>query len=214
MCTTIDFPEHFQANPARGVLTGERLAHWNTLLEEWCKIHERYCRMVERDAIFWYTERSNIGALAGAAWLSGWAAMEEFTHDRRVKHSNARGRADLFMKSPVSEYFVESKLVWCREGSNPRTARARKGMRAACKDARTLHQEEDTGIKRVGVVFAIPSLPVGDCRTLPSVLSEFVTIMHSDGLDAVAWCFPPGAELRVSGRREYPGVFLLAKLAS
>ena len=42
MGTTIGFREQFQANPARGVLTGERLAHWNTLLEEWCKIHERY----------------------------------------------------------------------------------------------------------------------------------------------------------------------------
>ena len=60
--------ERFQNNPARGVFTTNRLAHWQELLEEWCLIHERYCRLVECDSIYWNIERSNVAALAAAAW--------------------------------------------------------------------------------------------------------------------------------------------------
>jgi hypothetical protein len=82
----------FQANPARGVVAHGRLLHWHELLEEWCMVHERCCRLAKNDAIFWQSERSNLAALAGAAWRSGWAALEEFPHDKMANRSKFSGR--------------------------------------------------------------------------------------------------------------------------
>src|SRR5262245_3330899 len=54
--------------PFRGVKVSlkSQLEHWVELLEEWCLVHERYCRMAPGDAIFWNGERANVGALAAA----------------------------------------------------------------------------------------------------------------------------------------------------
>jgi len=108
--------QQIQANPARRALASKRLSHWHELLEEWCLIHERYCRLVKCDSIYWNIERSNLAALAGAAWRSGWAALEEFSQYKRVKATRFDGRADLYLKSPDTEDYVESKMVWPRSG--------------------------------------------------------------------------------------------------
>ena len=94
--------DHFQANPSQGVVTSERLTHWHKLLEEWCMVHKLYCCTVEGDAIWWYPEWSNVGALAGAAWRIGWAALEEFGLDKVVKRHAANGRGDLFLQSDTA----------------------------------------------------------------------------------------------------------------
>jgi len=110
----------FSTTPARGVRTSRRLAHWNELLEEWCLIHERYCRLVEGEAIYWNIERANLAALAAAAWRAGWAALEEFTQDKMKGRSKFSGRADLFLRSPDSQDYVESKVAWPgRGGTRP-----------------------------------------------------------------------------------------------
>ena len=210
----IDFPDQFQASPKRGVVTGKRLAHWHELLEEWCLVHERYCRLVQDDAIFWHPERTNLAALAAAAWRSGWAALEEFPHDKMINGSKRRGRTDLYLKSPASEDYVESKLVWCREGSGRRIARVLAGIDEACTNARALRLGRNADARRIGVVFAIPSRRNSDSRELHGLLAKLINSVHEIGMDAAAWCFPPPGAQRDSDGRDYPGVVLLAKLAS
>jgi hypothetical protein len=209
----MDILSLLQASPARGVVADKPLDHWHELLEEWCMVHERYCRMTFGDAIFWQSERSNLAALAGAAWRAGWAALEEFSHEKIVKRSKFSGRADLFLRTPVSEDYIESKLVWCREGSKQRCAWTVKGMRSACDDARALHLEKRKGIQRIGVVFVVPSLRKGDRRELSSALAAFFETVNSVGVDAAAWCFPPIARHLGQDGRVYSGVILLAKKA-
>ena len=87
--------ELFRNSPSRGVLARGRLAHWEELLEEWCLVHERYCRLVKDDAIYWYGERPNIAAIAAAAWRCGWVALEEFSQSKGERRSRVSGRADL-----------------------------------------------------------------------------------------------------------------------
>ncbi len=53
----------------------KKLNHFKLLLEEWSLLIERYCRISEGDAPYWYTERANIGLIAGAAWRCGWLSL-------------------------------------------------------------------------------------------------------------------------------------------
>src|SRR5262245_20368122 len=108
--------DRFPASPARGVRVGPGLRHWHELLEEWCLILERYCVLVEGDSIYWNTGRSNVAAVAAAAWGSGWAALEEFVNERGADEETRRGRADLYLWSQCGEDYVEAKLVWLRYG--------------------------------------------------------------------------------------------------
>lgn len=209
------FREAYKANPQRGFATTGEFSHWGELLEKWCEVHERYCRMVPDDPIFWYTERPNIGALAAAAWLcKDWCALEEFELDKIAKRSSKYGRGDLYLKFRDCEAYVEAKFVWCREGSVPRIEKVVDAMEKARNDARNLDLDGEESVPRVGVVFATPSNCESERRAMPKALSKFVEAIDEEiGPDAAAWCFPPGAEDRSDEGREYPGVFLLAKRA-
>jgi hypothetical protein len=182
------------------------------LLDEWCNVHERYCCSVPGDAIFWYGERSNVGALAAAASRKDWITLEEFEQDKIVRRCEANGRGDLFLKGPASEEYIESKQVWCRDGSPHRTERVVENIKKACRDARCLSIEEDVDGPRVGVVFAIASHRKSE-DIPPDFLHGLIETV-SDRLDAAAWCFPSLSHELVSEGRNYLGVLLLAKAVS
>jgi hypothetical protein len=203
--------EALRNKPARGVLVDKRLLHWHELLEEWCLIQERYCRLVPSDAIYWQSERSNLAALAAAAWRAGWAALEEFQQTKLVEKRKITGRADLFLRSPISEDYVESKLVWCREGDDSRIKETLAGIDAACTDVLALHLEPYSELRQIGIVFAVPSFRSGDLQKLLTELLSLVEHLQETGLDAVAWCFPTLPQPCIWEGRTYPGVFLLAK---
>jgi hypothetical protein len=208
----------FRSTPTRGVRTGRRLAHWNELLEEWCLIHERYCRLVEGDAIYWNIERANLAALAAAAWRAGWAALEEFTQDKMQGRSTFLGRADLFLKSPDSQDYVESKIVWPgRGGTRPVNAKGTlRWLEVALTDARAVRVANGTGT-RIGLAFAVPYFHSKVSRSPLELLTPFFDGVQDADLDAVAWCFPAVAQglswPEGRHRHVYPGVVLLAKVA-
>ncbi len=208
------FLEQFRANPSRGVVTSARLDHWHKLLEAWCTVHELFCCIAEGDAIWWHTERSNVGALAGAAWRIGWAALEEFGLDKVVKRRAANGRGDLFLQSDTAHDYVEAKHVCGQFATAREIVPVRLGIHAACSNAEevTLDEEDKRiGVRRIGVVFAAPDLGSGS-QPLPDAFEKLIeTLQGRYDLDAVAWCFPKlKQKLCWDDGGESPGLFLLA----
>ncbi|MBG0847374.1 hypothetical protein H3222_19405 [Pseudomonas chengduensis] len=56
------------------------------LLKSWVEMVERYCTQHEnQDNPWWYNERASLSTLAGAAWSSGWSALEEYSSVKRQK---------------------------------------------------------------------------------------------------------------------------------
>lgn len=208
----------FRSTPTRGVRTGGRLAHWNELLEEWCLIHERYCRLVKGDAIYWNIERANLAALAAAAWRAGWAALEEFTQDKMQGRAKFLGRADLFLKSSDSQDYVESKIAWpSRGGIRPVNAKGTlRRLDKALTDARAVDLANGSGT-RIGLVFAVPYFRSEVNLSPLELLGPFFDELQGASLDAVAWCLPTVAQglTLKEGRHThvFPGVVLLAKIA-
>jgi hypothetical protein len=199
------FWEEFKANPRHGFKTSHNFSHWKEMLEKWCEVHERFRKIVPSDGIFWYRERPNLGALAAAAWLVGWCALDEFELDKKRKY----GRGDLYVASQEFEFYVEAKFVYSGEG---RIKRVVDSMKDARKDAKKVDLDDDDSTPRVGVVFAAPSIPESDRRPLETALEEFVKAMEEKmAPDAVAWCFPPCEKVLSDEGRDYPGIFLFAK---
>ena len=69
------------------------LRHLEPILKRWHDINVEYCDKYE-DAMYWYTERTNVGALSTAVWLSGSQALEEFSATRGFGKDQREGRAD------------------------------------------------------------------------------------------------------------------------
>jgi len=204
----------FRRARSASVDTQPALSHWQKLLREWCRIHERYCRRVPGDAIYWNIERSNLAALAAAAWRSGWVALEEFPQPKRTKRVHFDGRADLFLKSPSSEDYVEAKMSWLttRVSAAKAVAAIDRDVQRACSDASSLRIAASGGI-RVGVVFAVPYIPRQAELSLER-FDDFFDAISDAQFDAVAWCFPKCArQLTWDEPRAnvHPGVILLAK---
>ena len=90
------------------------LNHWHALFEEYLLVVDRYSRVMGgEEAIYFYTERSCVGALAAAAWRSGSIALEEFQLEKSTKKKPEwLGRADLYISSETNDEYIEAKYKW------------------------------------------------------------------------------------------------------
>jgi hypothetical protein len=224
------FAKKFQVIPRRGVMVSKKLSHWKPLLEEWCKIHEQYCRLVPGDAVFVHHELSDVGALAAAAWrVPEWAALQEWRSD---KEGREFGRTDLYLKSPKSKEYIEAKSVFAFEHPTlrPRRPGSRRSqpqpcrpadlcqkLNQACTEAQTIRIEDDEPGQRIGLVFAAANIPYPEDIDRTTVNECYLGLLghavESCDDDAVAWCFPllddpvESADPSIA----FPGVLLLAR---
>jgi len=204
----------------RGVSTGEKLQHWEVLLEEWCFLIERYCRITNGEEYpFAFTERANVGILSGAAWRTGRIALEEF-QDEKCKNGQKGqyGRVDLWMSGdemhyPESGEFIEAKykeikLFEKNENLEP-------VLKAAYKDAKD-SQNKDSEIDAIGVAFFplwVNKSNFYSQKDQLSCLGTFIEKIKNIDSDAMAFCFPQqclNSEANDKGNI-YPGIVLLAK---
>ena len=85
------------------IIPNKRLSDWENIIEEWALLIDRYCRITKDDAPYWYTERANIGVLAGACWRAGYVALEEFQFQKGYSNKPKwSGRADLWCENERS----------------------------------------------------------------------------------------------------------------
>ena len=130
-----------------------RFSHWEVLLDAWIEIHEHYS-VATKDAGYWYTERTNVGILAQAAWKSGFIALEEYQTKKMARHdpdASSNGRCDLWISGKKVSDVIEAKQQYVQLGSSRNTAVANSHLKKALADAtRTVG---DSGEDAVGLVF-------------------------------------------------------------
>jgi hypothetical protein len=94
------------------ILDQDRFAAWLPVLQEWGACHVEFAQQVD-DAAYWYTERSNVGILAQAAWRSGRVALEEYQARKSRQHGHATkewlGRCDLWISDEQGGELIEAK---------------------------------------------------------------------------------------------------------
>jgi hypothetical protein len=81
------------------------------LIKQWQEINLEYINLdPNRETYYWFNERANTSALAGAIWKEGGMAVEE-SSIKRVPKSNV-GRADLHFHYKQKQVLCEVKHNW------------------------------------------------------------------------------------------------------
>ncbi len=200
------------------------LKHWNGLFEEWILAIERYCRISDGDAPYWYNERANISVLAGAAWRSGWIALEEFqmtkvdiddeTNEVIVNDDFVKrlGRADLYISSGSSNEYIEAKFRWLSLDSKDLIGNISRTHEKAQKDALKAKGMGDT--THIAVTFVAFYAKEKKLEIIDELISNAVEQFGDIDSHAFAWCFPE--VMRDSthdvSKNTRPGVAIFAKL--
>jgi len=142
------------------------LEHLETTLHSWLHVVREYTYRVPKDLndpnnkdyAWWSKERPQVGFLAIAAWLNGWAVLEEWG----TRKSDGWGRNDLWIGRGETEFFIEAKQGCCfiEEDEEIIEKRLREHFVSAQNSARQL-VEEKRG-KRIAAVFITPSWRLSD----------------------------------------------------
>lgn len=83
------------------------------IFEEWLKINRDYIELTDSsDNLYWYNERSNISALAGAVWRRGGFAQEEFSSEKGSGSDTKMGRIDLYFHFQDMDVICEAKHLF------------------------------------------------------------------------------------------------------
>ena len=91
------------------------------ILKQWLRVHRDYIEANNcEDSLYWYNERANVGALAGAIWRSGGYALEEFGAMKGKGDDASKGRVDLFFQYAGRSSAVEAKQAWVYLAENSR----------------------------------------------------------------------------------------------
>jgi hypothetical protein len=188
------------------------LKHWEPLLEEWLLLIERYCRVgAGEDAPFIYTERANIGLLAGAAWRCGWIALEEFQYEKGYRNKPKwNGRADLYLGSENKEEIIEAKFDWLSLYSSKNALRRAGIVLTRAIKAAKVTRGGNSNLNCVAVAFLPAWLPTKKSDILEKNIEETIAEFVGANFHAIAWCFPKEYRWTESSKGNYtPGVVLV-----
>lgn len=196
--------QHFKSN-------GE-LSHWDNLLKLWLSLIKRYCSFMGDDVPFYYSERANIGVLAGAAWVAGWVALEEFGAKKRGKE---RGRSDLYIfpKEKENGEYIEVKHLWIGITLNEQKMVdiIERAIDKSVKDARELIIKKDEAAIKIGVTFICPFVHKRFKSEMDLHIHKFIQTVSEISCNSFAYIFPDEARELMIGTYIYPGVALLAR---
>ena len=135
----------------------DRKLKWiRPVLEQWLRVHRDYIEEAGfSDSLYWYTERTNIGALAGAVWRCGGYAVEEYGALKGKDAHESSGRVDLFFMLSEHEVVIEAKQCWMYLATNARRdfqLAISKRLEEAVSDIRRT-QESLAHQNAIGIVF-------------------------------------------------------------
>ena len=199
---------------------GARLTHWDSLLKSWIDVHESYAAAT-KDAAYWYTERTNIGILAQAAWKSELIALEEYQTKKMARHdptAESNGRCDLWISdSKISGgKIIEAKQRYIQLGSARNTAVANSHLRKAMDEA--MRTVGTSGEDALGLVFLPTYYPVVNAKCEPRAIAaqvaKSIELLSASTAHLIAWCFP-GVLRALKGPDEvnyFPGLFMVASV--
>lgn len=192
----------------------ERYKHWRKIIPAWAALHSKFAQTTG-DAAYWYTERSNVGILAQAAWASGYVALEEYQATKRSdsgEKEDKNGRCDLWISNNNFGEIIEAKQRYIHLTSPRTTSVVNNHLRIARNDVRsTLAHSGGNG---TALVFFPVYAPVASTNPedFPKLIDDMTESFKASEAECIAWCFPK--ETRVHTGKDstnyIPGLFIAA----
>ena len=199
----------------RGIQIGS-LKPLKRVLTKWRKLNEdNYWFRDNDDSPWWENERTSLGVLSAAIWLSRGKALEEVSVAKVPVIENARkytGHCDIWFDIGQDCYVAEAKQCWPILIENPQAAMqlVKSELENACQDTR---QIQDWDYSRIGIVFASPKVHGSRQQRNEELLHQSIRGLQGIENITLAWTFPKLARnLRPNNvNRDYsfPGVALL-----
>jgi hypothetical protein len=187
------------------------MSHWESLLEEWLLLVDRYCRTMKGcDAPYIYNERANISILAGAAWRCGRIALEEFQEKKGYRNKIKKlGRVDLWLSNEIGEEYIEAKYKWISMGSNQTNKLIDQAMVSARQDAKK--SRGNSSSKAIGVGFFPVYRKNNLVKDIDLLINNTINDFYQYDFHAIAWSFPKQMRNFIfENNNILPGLFLVA----
>ena len=162
------------------------------------------------DCPYYYTERSNVGALSTAAIMTrSWISIEEFSIRRKRAGS---GRCDLYLKRIDSNdggFVIEAKKVETKSAN-----RINQKLGEACDQVKKISKSDAGDATRLGVVFVVPPIPIKSVSD--DYIEKMISRMEKDcwcDLSAHLYldCFRDLTGTGIYKEKCYPGLSIFAK---
>lgn len=197
------------------IIPGKRLSYWENVIEEWSLLIDRYCRVTQDDAPYWYTERANIGVLAGACWRAGYVALEEFQYKKGYRNKPKwSGRADLWFCSDKTSILVEAKYKCISLDSGDHIQTITPILNEAKRNAEQ-SKKGRRDLTAIGMVFVPVYIPVSaDVDDINEKIDTLVKILKKElAGKMVFWHFPSASRMLIgsSEKKYWPGLFVVAE---
>ena len=190
------------------------LAYWIDIIEEWSLLIDRYCRTFEDDAPYWYTERANVGVLAGACWRAGFVALEEFQSEKGYSNKPKRpGRADLWIANGNVNTCVEAKMKRISLNSKNVACTLIPILESALDNA-IESRGSQKNLDALGMTFVPVYIPSKDEKKVDERISAMVEDIKSNFRgDMIFWHFPSESRVLKSSTGKYcwPGLIVIAQ---
>ena len=193
------------------VIPNKSLSDWEGIIEEWTLLIDRFYRVAE-DAPYWYTERANIGVLAGACWRAGFTALEEFQYEKGYSNKPKwNGRADLWCENEKSSMLVEAKMKWLSLNSVDVSKTLNPCLEKATDDAKKSKGGQNNLIA-LGMIFVPVYIPKKYLKDIDQKISEMVKLIRKEYKGSMIFWHFPSASRELLGVKNYcPGLFVIAR---
>lgn len=104
---------HMHGFDAAYKINNESLNWLEPVIIQFLKLHRDYLEGYSfEDSLYWYNERANISALAGAVWRCSGFALEEYSAEKGSGKEISNGRIDMYFSLADNESVIEAKQHW------------------------------------------------------------------------------------------------------
>ena len=183
-----------------------RLRLLTPVLNEWISVVTRVTKAWRRkDVPFWYNERAQVGLFAGAVWLQGGLALEEYTSTKR----GSAGRCDLWFEMKRNSFIAEAKFTRCPVNTDSDVRPFLTGQFKKAKDDARRNKVWGKNEHRIALLFVAVEVSA-DAKIEPS-LTKWRRQFETVEADGRAWVFPTVNREFRSGKEGnfYPGCGVL-----
>ncbi|MBB1525565.1 hypothetical protein H4Q82_03515 [Pectobacterium carotovorum subsp. carotovorum] len=193
------------------------------LLNGWIQANQHYVELLGRkDCCWWYNERTNVSVLAGAAWSLGWAAIEEYPSNKRMKGclqedtDTSKGRVDLYITNKNDDVAIEAKHAWYNlDNINESNVITNFKMDEARSDANRLVGQADRHFSATFIVFYTKESSQGVItgEHIDELINKSITNVRRDSI-SYAYLIDTESMFKNALRYYYPSVALVLEKVS
>lgn len=194
----------------------DRLRWLTPTLRRWGHFIDDYCELHEHDAPYYFSEWTNVGVLAAAAWGPGSGSVQEYACRRTSSDGGQGGRADLYLYDACNSATVEAKQIW---GADDLSAQDVADALARGNRQAVSNRDSDTPVAAVFWTVKLRQRGEGDADKVANACRHALTQVEQSGAHAWAWAFPPSkrpfqsCERASDARFYWPGVILALRVA-